>query len=97
MELEKCIKIIKEDEELNHYAFVKEVFYEGHMIHNFPFVSERLMSLFNVLNPNIKVNKFPIQWPNYKKLYGNNYEQLVRNYFRRVEEYESAIERDRLN
>jgi len=95
--LEDCIKIIKEDEELNHYAFVKEVPYNGNMIHNFPFISERLMSLFNVLNPSIKINKFPIQWPNYKRMYGESHDQLVRNYFKRVEEYESAIERNRLN
>lgn len=58
--LDKCLKICADDPDLNDYIYVKGGTYNGHFVPNFPFVVERLFSLHNILNRQIKVKKYPL-------------------------------------
>ena len=58
--LDKCLKLCAEDSALNDYIYVKGKEYNGHFVPNFPFVIERLFSLHNILNRQIKVKKYPL-------------------------------------
>ena len=58
--LDKCLKLCADDAELNEYIYVKGGLYNGHFVPNFPFVVERLFSLHNILNRQIKVKKYPL-------------------------------------
>lgn len=90
--LDECLNIISSDEELNYYMYDKKMMYNGNMVPNFPFVNERLFSLHNILNRNIKVKKFPIDYKNYEFLYGSQHKFLVDLYNRKIEQYEKSYQ-----
>ena len=58
--LDLCLKLCSTDPQLNDYIYVKGGMYNGHFVPNFPFVTERLFSLHNILNRNITVKKYPL-------------------------------------
>jgi hypothetical protein len=58
--LDKCLKICADDPTLNEYIYEKGGMYNGHFVPNFPFVVERLFSLHNILNRQIKVRKYTL-------------------------------------
>jgi hypothetical protein len=58
--LDKCLKLCAEDPALNEYIYVKGKEYNGHFVPNFPFVTERLFSLHNILHRDITVKKYPL-------------------------------------
>jgi hypothetical protein len=58
--LDLCLKLIREDEAMNDYIYKRGGMYNGHFVPNFPFVTERLFSLHNILNPNVTVKKYPL-------------------------------------
>lgn len=79
--LDEVIEISQNDPELNHYLFEDKRLYNGAMIPSFAFVAERLFSLHNYLKKSIiKVNKFPVTWHNFEKIYGAGHSELVRIY-----------------
>lgn len=90
--LDECLNIIEDDTYLRYYMYDKKISYNGSMVPGFPFVNERLFSLHNILYRNIKVKKFPIEYPNYEKIYGNTYEFLVQQYHRKIENYEKSCQ-----
>lgn len=50
--MDYCLKLSDDDEEMHKYLFVDGRLYNGHVIPNFAFVTERLFSLHNYLNRN---------------------------------------------
>jgi len=44
---------------------------------------ERLFSLHNILHSKIKVKKFPINYPNYKTIYGDSHDVWAELYNRK--------------
>lgn len=73
--LDTVIEITKLDPELNKYMFETESTYRERGQVNFPFVVERLFSLFCILNPKIKVKKYPYESFCFKDRLGSEYAQ----------------------
>jgi hypothetical protein len=68
---------------MKHYMYEKTISYNGNQVPGFPFVTERLFSLHNILYRKTKVKKFPIDYPNYKAIYGEAHTGLVSLYNRK--------------
>jgi len=81
--LDECLNIIEDDPEMKHYMYEKTISYNGNQVPGFPFVTERLFSLHNILYRKTKVKKFPIDYPNYKAIYGEAHTGLVSLYNRK--------------
>lgn len=88
--IDHCLNIIEDDEEMKYYMYDKTIPYNGHQVPGFPFVNERLFSLHNILYRNITVKKFPVSYPNYRKIYGEAHDNLVELYNRKIEAYEKS-------
>jgi hypothetical protein len=58
--LDLCLKLSATDPMMDDYIYKKGGIYNGHFVPNFPFVTERLFSLHNILNRNITVKKYPL-------------------------------------
>jgi len=90
--LDNCLNIIEDDEEMKYYMYDKTILYNDNQVPGFPFVNERLFSLHNILYRNITVKKFPVSYPNYKKIYGDMHDGLVELYNRKIEMYEKSYQ-----
>jgi hypothetical protein len=53
--MDECLAISNQDEAMHKYLYVDGRMYNGHVIPNFSFVTERLFSLHNFLKPEFKV------------------------------------------
>lgn len=90
--LDECLNIVEEDNEMKHYMYDKTITYNGNQVPGFPFVNERLFSLHNILHRDITVKKFPVDYSNYKKIYGEIHDSLVELYNRKIEIHEKSCQ-----
>ena len=77
--IDNVIEISKQDPLLNNYMFVQQTDYrDGRKIINFPFVVERLFTMFCIFNPDIKVKQYPYDSFVYNQ---PGYEDLLNFYY----------------
>lgn len=60
--IDTCLEISKRDQSMHDFLYVEKSFHRENWVINYPFVIERLVSLFLYFNPQIKVKHFPHQW-----------------------------------
>lgn len=81
--LDKVIDITKSDPQLNKYMFETETMYRGKGQVNFPFIVERLFGLFCIINPDIKVKKYPYESFCYRDKLQNDFAPQLCDYYNR--------------
>lgn len=79
--LKEIIDIVKNDFVLNRFMFEDIILYRMREYINFPFIVERLFSLFLILNQDIKYKKYPYESFCYKSRIGDPYEQFLSLYY----------------
>lgn len=77
--LDYCLDISNQDEELLNYLYNDGNNYNGKWVPYFPFVTERLFTLHNILkDAEFKILKFPYEHECYKKSLGSQYDLIMK-------------------
>ena len=77
--LKEVIEISKNDIVLNEYMFISTRIHRGKDLIYFPFIIERLFTLFCMLNPDIQVKNYPYESFGFKDTYKNSFEDYFKN------------------